>query len=160
MAVRLSPETRARVPRLSFFGTPVHPPLTDLPVTLFTLAPALDWAAVVSGRKDTGRMGTLAALGGMATAVPTSLTGALDWLRIPAGADGKAKGSVHASMNSAALACSAASLWLRRDDHERPDSRAAALSTLAAALVGISAHLGGELAYKHGIRAERATPLH
>ena len=48
MALRLSPETRARVPRLSFFGTPVHPPLTDRPVTLFTLAPALDWAAVAS----------------------------------------------------------------------------------------------------------------
>jgi len=42
---------------------------------------------------------------------------------------------------------------------QRPGSRAAALSTLAAALVGISAHLGGELAYKHGIRAERAMPL-
>lgn len=154
----LSAQTRAKVPRLAILGTPVHAPLTDYPVTFLTVAPVCDLAAL-AGHKPAGRVGALAVAAGIATALPAALTGTLDWLRVPEREPGKGKGIVHAALNSAALVSAAGSLWARRSDPSRPHRVALGLSALAAGLVTASAHLGGELTYRYGIRAEQAQPL-
>jgi uncharacterized membrane protein len=155
----LSERTRRRIPRLSFLGTPVHPPLTDIPVALLFAAPMFDAAALARDSDELGAVGFWNTAGGVASTLPTALTGLLDYLRVPADAPGKGKGTVHGLMNSAALGLSAASLWLRRDRPERPTPASLALSSASAAIVTVSAHIGGLLVFEEGFRAERARPL-
>jgi len=155
----LSDSTRRKVPRLSFLGTPVHPPLTYVPATFLMTGPAFDAAGRVSGDERLGLAGFWQGVVAVAAAGPTAVTGLLDWLRLPAGADGKTLGLIHAGLNTAALGAAVAGLLRRLDKPSDPDAAALGLGALAAGIVGVSAHLGGELAYKHGIRAERSQPL-
>ena len=78
---------------------------------------------------------------------------------MPSGAPGKQMGLIHALLNYAAAGVTSAGLLKRRakpQDHKRIDPR---LSAATLGLVVVSAHLGGELAYRHGVRSERAQPL-
>jgi uncharacterized membrane protein len=155
----LSPEARERVPKLRIFGTPVHPALTYLPVSFLVTGPLCDAAAKKTRSKDLAKAGYWQQVAASALVPPTAFTGLLDWLRIPADAPGKRLGLVHAAMNYAAAGLTVAHVLRRRakpHDVKRIDLR---LSGAVGVLVTISGHLGGELAYRHGVRTEKAQPL-
>ena len=83
----------------TWLGHALHPVLTDLPIGFWTSAWMLD---LIGGKRSANAARMLVGLG-IASAVPTAITGASDWADT-AGAE-KRVGLVHATANSIALAC-------------------------------------------------------
>jgi nitrite reductase/ring-hydroxylating ferredoxin subunit len=126
-----------------WFGNPLHPALTDVPVGAWTAAFLLDLADADDAADAALAIGALAA-------VPTALTGLNDWSHLRG--ETKRLGFVHALLNGGALVLNVASLALRRSG-ARGAGRA--LSTLAFGAASFSAHLGGHLSYEYGVRVNR-----
>ena len=83
----------------TWLGHPLHPALTDLPIGFWTSAWMLD---LVGGKRSADAARMLVGLG-IASAIPTAVTGASDWA--DTAAPEKRVGLVHAAANSIALAC-------------------------------------------------------
>ena len=155
----MKPPHTNKAPRLRIGGSPVHPPLTYIPATFLLTGPLCDLAATRTRSKDLAKAGYWQQLVAAVMAPVVALTGLLDWLRMPSDAPGKRMGLAHALLNYAAVGVTARGLLLRRakpQDVKRIDPRA---SAAVLGMVAVSAHLGGELAYRHGVRSERAQPL-
>lgn len=131
----------------SWLGHPAHPLLTDVPIGAWTSAAVLD---LVGGERAGDGADVLVALG-VASAVPTALTGAADWAEYN---DDRVRrvGLVHALSNSVALACQAASLAARRRGR-RGLGVALSFTGLGALMVG--GYLGGHLSYRLGSGVDR-----
>ena len=125
-----------------WFGNPLHPALTDVPVGAWTAAVALDLAG--SEAAD----GALAV--GILGAVPAALTGLNDWSHLKD--DARRIGTVHALVNSAALTLNVLSLAARRNGLRRTGR---VLSMVAYGGTLFSAHLGGHLSFGLGVRVNR-----
>ena len=151
---------QADAPRLRILGSPVHPPLTYIPVAFLLTGPLCDIAAVKTGSKDLAKAGYWQQLVAAALAPPTALTGLLDWLRIPSKAPGKKLGLAHALLNYLAMGLTGAVIARRRAKPQDIKRISVPLAGGILGAVAISGHLGGELAYRHGVRAEKAQPLH
>ena len=148
-----------KAPKLRIFGSPVHPPLTYIPATFLLTGPLCDIAAVRTGSKDLAKAGYWQQAVAAAMAPVVALTGLLDWLRLPSDAPGKGLGAVHALLNYLGAGLTVWGLLKRRakpQDVKRIDPR---VSAAVLGVVAVSAHLGGELAYRHGLRSEKAQPL-
>jgi nitrite reductase/ring-hydroxylating ferredoxin subunit len=125
-----------------WFGNPLHPALTDVPIGAWSAAFVLD--LVGSDSAD----GALAV--GILGALPAALTGLNDWSHLKG--DARRIGTVHALVNSAGLTLNLLSLATRRSGHRglgRMLSGVAYAGTLA------SAHLGGHLSFGLGVRVNR-----
>ena len=83
----------------TWLGHALHPVLTDLPIGFWTSAWMLD---LIGGKRSANAARMLVGLG-IASAVPTAVTGASDWA--DTAAPEKRVGLVHAAANSVALAC-------------------------------------------------------
>jgi nitrite reductase/ring-hydroxylating ferredoxin subunit len=125
-----------------WLGNPLHPALTDVPLGAWTTALALDLAG--SEAAD----GALAV--GILGSVPAALTGLNDWSHLKD--DSRHIGTVHALLNSMALALNVASYVARRDGHR---GLGRVLSGVAYAGAVFSAHLGGHLSFGLGVRVNR-----
>ena len=88
-----------------WLGNPLHPALTDVPLGAWTTALALD----LVGSEAADRALAVGILG----AVPAALTGLNDWSHLKD--DTRRIGTVHALVNSMALALNVASFVARRD---------------------------------------------
>lgn len=155
----MKPPHTNKAPRLRIFGSPVHPPLTYIPVAFLLTGPLCDLAATKTQSKDLAKAGYWQQLVAAAMVPIVALTGLLDWLRMPSDAPGKKLGLVHALLNYTAAGLTGWHLLRRRakpQDHKRIEPR---VSASILGLVAVSGHLGGELAYRHGVRSERAQPL-
>jgi nitrite reductase/ring-hydroxylating ferredoxin subunit len=125
-----------------WFGNPLHPALTDVPLGAWTTALVLDLA---------GSEAADSALGvGILGAVPAALTGLNDWSHLKD--DERRIGTLHALLNSMALALNVASYVARRDGHR---GLGRVLSGIAFAGTTFSAHLGGHLSFGLGVRVNR-----
>jgi nitrite reductase/ring-hydroxylating ferredoxin subunit len=125
-----------------WFGNPLHPALTDVPIGAWTAAFALDLAGSESA-DDALAVGILGA-------VPAALTGLNDWSHLKD--DARRIGTVHALVNTAGMTLNIASLAARRGGH-RGVGRV--LSGVAYAGALFSAHLGGHLSFGLGVRVNR-----
>jgi nitrite reductase/ring-hydroxylating ferredoxin subunit len=125
-----------------WFGNPLHPALTDVPIGAWSAAFVLD--LVGSEAAD----GALAV--GVLGAVPTALTGLNDWSHLKD--DARRIGTIHALVNTAGLTLNVLSLAARRRGM-RGIGRV--LSTVAYGGVLFSAHLGGHLSFGLGVRVNR-----
>jgi nitrite reductase/ring-hydroxylating ferredoxin subunit len=125
-----------------WLGNPLHPALTDVPLGAWSAAFALD---LVGSEAADGAL-TVGILG----AVPTALTGLNDWSHLKD--DSKRLGTVHALLNTMALALNVASVLARRDGHR---GLGRMLSGVAYAGSLFSAHLGGHLSFGLGVRVNR-----
>jgi len=125
-----------------WLGSPLHPVLTDVPLGAWTTALALD---LVGSQAADGALAV-----GIAGSVPAALTGLNDWSHLKD--DSRRIGTVHALLNSMALALNVASLVARRDGHR---GLGRVLSGVAYAGAAFSAHLGGHLSYGLGVRVNR-----
>ncbi len=127
---------RRRLLHGRWLGHAVHPMLTDLPLGMWMSAVLLD---LVGGRRSRSAA-TLLVGAGIATAVPTALTGLAEWA--PIAQQEKRVGTVHALSNSVGLMCFAASLTSRlRGRH--PAGVAFGLAGGVCGVVG--GYLGGHL---------------
>jgi nitrite reductase/ring-hydroxylating ferredoxin subunit/uncharacterized membrane protein len=158
LADKLQPLIRAAVRRKPvrnfldgvWLGAPLHPALTDVPVGTWTAALALDIACLLGGEETLARGADRALAMGTLTAVPAAVTGLND-LRDLIG-QSRRIAMVHALLNVVGLSLSAASLVYRRKGR-RGVGRA--LSGAGYLVSATAAHLGGELSFGLGIRANR-----
>lgn len=122
-------------------GHPLHPALVAVPIGVWTAVPLFDFAF---HKPEAARL--LVGVG-LATAVPSALTGWVDFAECDT--TQRRVGLVHAAVNGTGIALMGLSYLGRR----RGNSPAAlAASTAATALIGFGGMLGGHLAYALGAR--------
>jgi nitrite reductase/ring-hydroxylating ferredoxin subunit/uncharacterized membrane protein len=129
-----------------WMGHPLHPLLTDVTIGAWTSAFVLD----VFGNESTeGAADTLVGVG-VASALPTVLSGYSDWSDLFGGP--KRLGVAHAMANAVAVGCYGLS-WLARRKGDR--SRGLALGFLGATVATVGGYLGGHLSYRKGVNVDR-----
>lgn len=123
----------------TWLGHPLHPVLVDLPLGFWTSTAVLDLAGLEQGADLTLKLGLLSSLGAVAS-------GAAQWQDTL----GKPRqlGILHASLNGGAAALFGLS-WMLRARGSR--KAGVAVSMTALAIGGVSAWIGGDLAYDLGI---------
>jgi nitrite reductase/ring-hydroxylating ferredoxin subunit/uncharacterized membrane protein len=135
----------------TWFGHPLHPALTDVPIGAWGAAAALDALEASTGRADLRAGADICIALGLLGALGSAATGLTDWHDT----DGKARqvGIVHGLLNGTATLLVTGSLLLRRAGKRAP---ARGLSWLGYALVVGSAYLGGALVYNKKIGVDHA----
>lgn len=135
----------------AIFHHPLHPMAIAFPVAALMSAPLADLAARATDDPFWRKAGRRLLLGGLVSGCAASAVGLVDYLaikevrRLPSA-------HVHAGGNVLAMALTAFNLARRDDtDREGPDAADLALSLGVVALLGVTAWLGGELSYRHGI---------
>lgn len=128
-----------------WFGHALHPALIIVPLGSWVSASVLD---LLPGNRRAAQ--TLVGLGVLAT-VPTAASGAADWSDLHP--QQQRTGLVHAAGNVAALALQVASWRARRGGRQ---ARGTMLSLAALGIGGVSAYLGGHLAYRQAAGVNHA----
>jgi uncharacterized membrane protein len=147
-------------------GKPLHPPLTDVPITAYLFAGVFDIVsiAVHSGHPAVARelfvAGTWTLLGGGAVSLLTALTGWADWHRSSEpGTQARRTINAHAITMIVVTVVVLVDLAVRLGpDRDRGWSSVGivVLSAVAAVLVSAGATLGGSLVYDYGFNVETA----
>src|SRR5438105_11397521 len=98
-------------------GHPIHPPLTDATIGIYTFATIAALADVTEISNNAATHGWwLALLAGLIVTVPTALTGLLDWLTIEWGSELWKTATLHlTAMVSATVRCKVA--VFRSEEH-------------------------------------------
>lgn len=122
--------------RGAWLGHAVHPPLTDVPIGLFTSALTLDLIGGKAARPAARRLIAL----GLLTAAPTFWTGWAEWTALEK--RDQRVGLVHAVSNGTAVFGFAAS-WRARGRGQQ--AKGVALALASAGLMGVGGYLGGHL---------------
>lgn len=130
----------------SWFGHPLHPALTDIPIGAWVMAAFFDASAAMGGGAAAESAADTLLAVGAAAAVPTALAGMADYSAIDDTAI--AIGAAHGLLNSAGLGLYLLSMWARARGRR---SQGVLLSTLGLSMVGASAALGGDMVYRRKI---------
>jgi uncharacterized membrane protein len=138
------------------YGHPLHPAVVAVPIGAWVASVVMD---VLSRFLDDAATASHAAwwlLGiGVLGALVAATLGFLDLLAIPGGTRAKRVARLHAGSNLAATLLFAIGWLARRDDVAPTDGTSTgllALSVAALVLLGAGGYLGGELAYRFGVR--------
>ena len=131
---------------------PLHAAVTDVPVGAWTATVAFDSAAALSGRSELDFAADATLYVGLAGAALSAAAGLADWSEIREPGPRRI-GSVHALLNIGATVLFASSCFARHREKNRQGGRA--LAAAGYALVALSAHLGGNLVYEHGVGIQR-----
>jgi uncharacterized membrane protein len=147
-------------------GKPLHPPLTDVPVTAYLFVAVFDVLsiAVHSSHPEVARQLYLAAgwtiLGGAGVSLLTALTGWADWHRSSEpGTQARRTINAHAITMIAVTGVVVVDLLVRfigYDDRGWTPVGIVVLSVLAALLTVLGATIGGSLVYDYGFNVETA----
>jgi uncharacterized membrane protein len=131
---------------------PLHAALTDVPIGAWTATVAFDSAAALTGHSELDFAADATLYLGLLGAAASAVAGLADWseIREP---QPRRIGSVHALLNIGATALFASSGFARHCSKNRASGRT--LAAAGFALVALSAHLGGNLVYEHGIGVQR-----
>lgn len=136
----------------SWWGHPLHPALTDVPIGAWTAALVLDGCEARFERSPGLRRAADTAVSvGVIGAIGAALSGLADYQHLKD--KPRRVGAMHATLNSAALALYLMSLGARRRG-ERGRGRALARTGYAAVLA--SSYLGGYLVYRQRIGVTHA----
>jgi nitrite reductase/ring-hydroxylating ferredoxin subunit/uncharacterized membrane protein len=130
-----------------WLGSPLHPAVTDIPIGALTAAVALDAAGVVTRSPTIARQADGALVIAVAGALAAASTGLADYRYLRGESRRVAAG--HGLLNAVGTALNITSLALRLGKR-RGAGRAASAASLA--VVGLAAHLGGELSFGMGVR--------
>jgi uncharacterized membrane protein len=133
-----------------WFGSPLHPALTDVPVGSWTAAITFDALDVATGSRALRNAADASLALGVAGGFAAAALGLSDWRYLSGGS--RRMGTAHALLNAGALALNTSSLVLRATGRRRA-GQIAFLSGYS--LAGMGAHLGGELSYGYGLRVNR-----
>lgn len=130
----------------TWFGHPLHPALTDVPLGSWTAAMLFDilWLGTENPSMASAADVTLAL--GLAGAGAAAVTGLADWSETDA--TDRRVGFAHGLLNTGALVSNLVSYGLRRSGKRHAGLM---LSGLSYALALFSAYLGGELSFAKGI---------
>ena len=149
-----------------YAGKPLHPPLTDLTVGAYTIAPIMlilaylfknsDWAA------DMQKAGAWVLLIGGVSSVATALTGFADWLNTQKGTQVRRMVNAHAwTMIVLTVVVVLGLFYVFLSDDGRnftePSMLTLLLSLVVLGLVTVGGTIGGSLTYDWGFNVEVAT---
>jgi uncharacterized membrane protein len=146
-----------------FTGKPSHAPLTDVSIGAYTVGVAMLVLGAAGVEQEAMAKGALLAIsGGLIVAVPTSLTGLLDYFDLAKRSHARMLATYHLFVMLTATALFAAT-WLA----QRPGYIDGEVTTLglilgvaAFGLLVLGGTLGGALAYVYGVRVvKRDVPL-
>jgi uncharacterized membrane protein len=139
------------------FGHPVHQMLIVYPAALLMTSFVFDLVWLATDVPAFNVVSYWILLAGCIAAVIAAFFGFLDWSEIPASTRAKRMGTWHAVLNSIVLVMFLVSFFRRHQvPSAQPDEIALTMSAGAAALLGIAAWLGGELAEYYGIGVDTA----
>lgn len=151
---------RPATPLAGRYGHPIHPALVALPIGAWIASLVFDLASHVVD--DPGFLNEasrwligLGVLGALAAAA----FGFLDLLAIPGGTRAFRTALIHMSINLTVTAAYTIGFLIRGGQKDGPVGWGPlALSAVSLAALTVSAYLGGELAYRYGVRvADEAT---
>lgn len=138
-----------------FPGKPSHAPLTDVSVGAYTVGVAMLIAGALGFEQEATSKGALLAISvGLLVAVPTSLTGLLDWADLGKGTAKRKLANFHLVVMVLATTVFAAAWVAQRPGYD--DGEVTTLGLLlgvgAFGLLILGGTLGGALAYVYGVR--------
>ena len=136
-------------------GHPLHPPLTDAAIGMYTLAAALAVIGAFGGMEDaTGKGMWLALLGGLAAGAAAAVTGLLDWLQIESGTQLRRTATVHMLvMVSATVLFLIAAIVQYDGFHDgRVVTAGLVLTLVAFVILLVGGWIGGSLVFVYGMR--------
>jgi uncharacterized membrane protein len=136
-------------------GHPLHPPLTDATIGIYTFATIAALTDVLSITNHAGTQGWwLALIAGLITTAFTALAGLLDWLTIPSGSELWKTATTHAVTMLAATVFFALAAIFGHDEFLTGNVRADGLilTLVGFGLLTVGGWLGGALVFVHGMR--------
>jgi uncharacterized membrane protein len=138
-----------------FAGKPSHAPLTDVSVGAYTVGALMLIAGYAGLEEEAMAQGALLAIGaGLLVAIPTILTGLLDWSDLAKGSRARALANYHLVVMLLATAAFAAAFVLQRPGYLDREVTLDGLvaGCVALGLLTLGGTLGGALAYVYGVR--------
>jgi len=138
-------------------GKPLHPPLTDIPIGAYVIAPILDVAAF-AGKHATWSHEVFRAAGltlflGAIFSTATALTGLADWLKTRPGSSVRSMANLHAWTMITVTVLVLIDLALRfPGSMHRPTVGSVVLALAILILTTAGGELGGSLVYDRGMR--------
>jgi uncharacterized membrane protein len=136
-------------------GHPIHPPLTDAAIGMYTLAAALAVVGAFGAIEDAAGKGMwLALLGGLAAGALAAVTGLLDWLEIPSGTPLRRTAMLHMLVMVTATVLFALAAIVQYDGFRdgRVVTGGLVLTLVGFATLTIGGWIGGSLVFVHGMR--------
>ncbi len=136
-------------------GHPVHPPLTDATIGIYTFATLAACLDVLDIAENAAAPGwALALLVGLVVTVPTALTGLADWLAIESGTPLKRTATSHliAMVSATVFFLLAAILGYSDGIDGRVETGPFLLTLIGYGLLALGGWLGGAIVYVHGMR--------
>ena len=146
-------------------GKPLHPPLTDFPITAYVIAAIFDVVSYVGGRghvwaRELWHAGTFVFVIGAAVSLLAALTGLMDASKSSeAGTQARRTINTHATIMSTVTVLALADIVWRLSDyhtHRVTPIGIMVLSIVVALLVSLGATFGGTLVYEYGFNVETA----
>jgi uncharacterized membrane protein len=146
-------------------GKPLHPPLTDFPITAYVIAAIFDVVSYVGGfrhvwARELWHAGTFVFLIGGAVSLLAALTGVTDaWQSSQAGTQARRTINTHATIMSTVTVLAVVDIvWRLNDYHTHLVTPVGImiLSIVVALLVSLGATFGGTLVYDYGFNVETA----
>jgi uncharacterized membrane protein len=147
-----------------FTGKPSHPPLTDASIGAYTVGVAMLVLGALGVEEEQMAHGSLLAIsGGLVLALPTALTGLLDWLDIEKGTPARTMATIHLVTMLGATVLFALT-WIVQLDGYKDDvvkTGAWILGLGAESLLAAGGYIGGSLVFVYGVRVlkRRETPV-
>lgn len=138
-----------------FPGKPSHPPLTDASIGAYTVGVAMLVFGAAGVEEEEMAHGALLAIGGgLALALPTALTGLLDWLDLPRGTPRRTTATIHLVSMVTATVLFALAFVAHLDGYDAGEVETLALvvGIAAEAVLAVGGYVGGTLAFVYGVR--------
>jgi uncharacterized membrane protein len=142
-------------------GHPLHPPLTDATIGMYTLAAGLAVIGKAGAIELAAAKGMwLALIGGLIVSVPTALTGLVDWLMIEWGTSRWRTATFHLTAMVTAVGLFALAAWRQYNgyQHGHVTTGGLILTLCGAATLTVGGWLGGSLVFVHATRVLAAHP--
>jgi uncharacterized membrane protein len=136
------------------YGHPFHALLITIPIGSWVAAFVFDIAGFASDDPDAFSRGAIWLIGiGLVGALVAATVGFMDLTRLDAGTKARKIALAHMTINLSAMTLFAVSLAIRLTMPADEVSVAGfVVSVVALLLLGVSGFLGGELAYRYGVR--------
>jgi uncharacterized membrane protein len=136
-------------------GKPSHPPLTDASIGAYTVGVAMLVVGKLGLQTPEMAVGSLIAIsGGLLLALPTALTGLLDWLDIPRGTPARTVATIHLFTMLTATVLFALTWLAQRPGYVDEEVRTLGLvlGLIAEGTLAVGGFIGGSIVFVYGNR--------
>jgi uncharacterized membrane protein len=139
-------------------GHPVHPPLTDATIGIYTVATAFGvLSALGISDENTATAWWLCLVAGLIVTVPTAITGLADWLTLERGTELWKTATMHLAAMVTATVCFLLAAVVGHGGYADGEVNAAGLvlTLVGFGLLTVGGWLGGTIVFVHGMRVLR-----